>query len=80
VSGRLGVTLAGGRRSGLRRGRSAVVTHRSWPYMTLMTSVFNEDFTYDIEVTWRTYFAHLGRTAGNDDGSCGRGSLAQARR
>jgi hypothetical protein len=36
--------------------------------MMLQTSVFDEVFTYGIEAMWRTYFAHLRRTAGNDVG------------
>jgi hypothetical protein len=48
-----------------------VVAHRSWAYTTLWTLVFDEDFTYGMGATWRTYFAHLGRTAGNNGGGCG---------
>jgi hypothetical protein len=40
-------------------------------YTALRTSVFDEDFTYGMGATWRTYFAHLGRTAGNNGGGCG---------
>jgi hypothetical protein len=49
----------------------AVPADRSWAYTALRTSVFDEDFTYDMGATWRTYFAHLGRTAGNNGGGCG---------
>jgi hypothetical protein len=45
-------------------------------YTVLRTSIFDEVFTYGIGVTWRTYIAHLGRTAGNNGGWCGRGSSA----
>jgi hypothetical protein len=71
VSGQLGVIPAGGRRSGRRGGQPVVVAHRSWPCIALQTSVFDEVFTYGIEATWRTYFAHFGRTMGNDGGWCG---------
>jgi hypothetical protein len=74
----LGATPAGGRRFGRWRNRPAVAAHRSWPYTA--TSIFNKVFTYGIGVTWRTYFSHLGRTAGNNDGWCGQGGTAQARR
>jgi hypothetical protein len=38
--------------------------------MVLHASVFDEIFTYDIEATWRTYFAQLGMTTGNNGGWC----------
>jgi hypothetical protein len=79
-SGRLGATPAGGRCSGQWRNRAAVAAQRSWPYTTLQTSVFNKVFTYNIGATWRTYFAHLGMTSGNNGGLCGRGGSSHARR
>jgi hypothetical protein len=72
VSEQLGVTLAGG-------GAPDGGADRRWPYTTLRTSVFDEVFTYGIEATWLTYFAHLGRTAGNDGGWCGWGGSVQTR-
>jgi hypothetical protein len=74
------VAPAGGWRSGRWRGQSAVAVHWSWPYMVLQTSVFDEVFTYGIDATWQTSFAHLGRTAGNYGGWCGWGGSAQAQR
>jgi hypothetical protein len=47
------------------------MAHQNWTYTVLQASVFNEIFTYDIVVTWRTYFAHLGMTAGNNDAGVG---------
>jgi hypothetical protein len=77
ASGWLGATPAGGGgRSGRWRNWPAEAAHRSWPYTVLWTSVFDEVLTYDIGATWRTYFAHLGRTAGNNGGRCGWGGLA----
>jgi hypothetical protein len=49
----------------------AVAAHRSWAYMALWTSVFDEDFTYGMGATSRSYFAHLGRTAGNNGAVAG---------
>jgi hypothetical protein len=60
--------FGGGRCSGRWRNRPVVAAHQSWPYTVLRTSVFDEVFTHGIGVTWRTYFAHLGRTAGNNGG------------
>jgi hypothetical protein len=68
ASRRVGATPAGGRYFSQRRGRPVEAAHRSWPYTAVQISVFDEVFTCDIEATWRTYFAHLGRTAGNDGG------------
>jgi hypothetical protein len=47
--------------------------------MVLWILVFDEVFTFGIGATWKTYFAHLGRTAGNNGGWCGWGGSAQAR-
>jgi hypothetical protein len=44
------------------------VAHQSWPYTALWALVFDEIFTYNIKATRRTYFAHLGMTAGNNGG------------
>jgi hypothetical protein len=79
-SGWLGATPAGGRRSGRQCNRPAVAAHRSWPYTTLWTSVFDEVFTYGIGATWKNYFAHLGRTSGNNGSWCWWGGSTQARR
>jgi hypothetical protein len=79
-SRRLGATPARGRHSGRRRNWPAVAAHQSWPYTAFSTSVFDEVFTYGIRAMWRTYFAHLGRTSGNNGGWCGWGGSAQARR
>jgi hypothetical protein len=65
------MTPAGGGAQVSGAADPAVVAHRSWPYMALRTSVFDEDFTYGMGATWRTYFAHIGRTAGNNGGGCG---------
>jgi hypothetical protein len=70
ASGWLGATSARGWRSGRRHGQPVAAAHWSWLYMALQTSVFDETFTYIIEVTWQTYFAHLGMTVGNNDGRC----------
>jgi hypothetical protein len=80
VSGRLGTTPAGGGAPVGSVAGPAVVSHRSWAYTALWTSVFDEDFTYGMSATWRTYFAHFARTTGNNDGGCGRGGSARARR
>jgi hypothetical protein len=48
-----------------------MAAHRSWAYTVLRTSIFDEDFTYGMGATWRTYFAHLGRIVGNNGGGCG---------
>jgi hypothetical protein len=48
--------------------------------MALQISFFDEDFTYSMGATWRTYFAHLVGMAGNNGGSYGSGGSAEARR
>jgi hypothetical protein len=80
VSERLGEALAGGRRSGQRRNRPAAAARRSKPLPALRFTKLDKVFTYGIVATRRTYFAHLGRTSGNNGGWCGRGDSAQARR
>jgi hypothetical protein len=63
ASERLGVTLAGGRRSGRRCNQHAVAARRSKPLPTLRFTKLDKVFTYGIMATWVSQFAHLGMAA-----------------
>jgi hypothetical protein len=79
ASGWLGATPARG--AGLRSATQPARSGGS-PELALYGAPdlgFLWGFTYGIEAMLRTYFAHLGRTVGNDGSWCGWGGSAQAR-
>jgi hypothetical protein len=63
VSGPLGATSIGGRRSGRRRNRPTVAAHRSKPLPVPQSNKLDKVFTYDIMAMRGTRFANLGMIA-----------------
>jgi hypothetical protein len=80
TSEQLGATPARGRCSDRQCNWPTTAARWSKPLPALRSTKLDKIFTYGIVATRRTYFAHHGRTLGNNGGWCGRAGLAQARR